>query len=314
MRRISFLSKIFRSSGRQEHAAGRLLLRASCGQCYPRVFAGLMRLVVGDLHGCYHTLRRLLAHAGWSAGHDELWLVGDLVNKGSASLDALRWISRHSSSTRAVLGNHDLHLLAVADGLRCPGRTDRLQDVLDASDRGPLLDWLRSRPLMHREQGWMMVHAGLAPPWSAADAVKLAASAREALSGPSAEQVLAATIQADLGALPVWSDPGSWQDNPGPVAAILTQIRIAHPSGRLDLGFTGEPAAAPDGFQPWYELSDVPGGELTVVFGHWARLGCRSGPGFCCLDSGCVYGGELSGLWLETGEKVSVRVCGQDLS
>jgi bis(5'-nucleosyl)-tetraphosphatase (symmetrical) len=272
-----------------------------------------MRLVVGDLHGCYQTLRRLLAHAGWSAGRDELWCVGDIVTKGTGSLEALRWLRQHAGSVRAVLGNHELHLLAVASGLRRPGRTDRLDEVLAAPDRGPLLDWLRSWPLLHQETGWLMVHAGLWPAWTGSEAARLAASAAEALRGPSAGRVLATAIRADLEARPAPSASRAWQDAPGLVAAILTQIRIVHPSGRLDLGFTGAPGAAPDGLRPWYELSAAPGDGLAVLFGHWARLGRWSGPWLCCLDSGCVYGGELSGLWLETGEAVSVPVSGHDL-
>jgi bis(5'-nucleosyl)-tetraphosphatase (symmetrical) len=274
------------------------------------VFEGDMKLVVGDVHGCYHTLLRLLEKVGWSAGRDELWCVGDMVNKGSGSLQVLRWMVRHSGAVRAVLGNHDLHLLSVAAGIYPEDRDDSLSDALEAPDRELLLGWLRRCSFIHRDGPWLMVHAGLWPGWGVAEAEELAALVAETLGGSRANSLLSMLAA---------SRKRSWDCEPGGLkrlvvaASILTEIRVAHPEGRLDLGFTGAPAAAPAGFRPWFELSRVPGPETTVLFGHWARLGRLDRPGLHCLDSACVYGGDLSGMILETSEVVTQPVSEVDL-
>ena len=242
---------------------------------------------IGDIQGCYRTLQALLATVSFDPARDRLWLVGDLVGRGPASLDVLRWASQLGDRIVAVLGNHDLHLLAVDRGVREPRQRDRLEPVLDAPDRAELLEWLAGRPLLHREDGNLLVHAGLHPSWSVATAESLAREAERALRGPESRALLAAL-----------QDPpnGATLDTTHALR-IMSSIRVCNADGRVDFDYKGPPTEAPTGYQPWYV--DRSAREDRIVFGHWAAHGLHLEPGLACLDSGCIWGRDLSALRLD---------------
>ncbi len=251
---------------------------------------------IGDVHGCAETLARLVSRLGPLAPDDRIWLVGDLVNRGPSSAEVLRWASE-TRNVDAVLGNHDLHLLARAAGLGRVRAGDTVDDVLVAPDRERLLAWLRQRRLAVFEPGFVLVHAGLLPGWNERTAQRRAAGAEAALRGDRCAELLAALARGRR----------SRARDLGPeveAASIMTRIRVVEQDGSPRRGFTGGPAEAPAGTRPWFELSPLPSPARPVVFGHWAMLGLHHRPGVWCLDSGCVYGGLLSAMRLEDGAVV----------
>ncbi len=254
---------------------------------------------IGDVHGRWHELSELLAVVR-PGDHDTVWLVGDLVNRGPDSLAVLRWAAGSGDRVVAVLGNHDLYLLARAEGLAAPEPRDTLEPVLEAPDRDDLLAWLRMRPLLHREGDRVLVHAGLWPSWGAADAE---AAAREAEGLLAAGTALLARLAS--GEIPSWSPELAAEDRAHAAAAILTNLRAVLADGRPWQG-VGPPEALPAGAAPWFRRSRAVAERVTVVFGHWARLGLRLEPGVVALDSGCVHGGALTAVCLEDRRVVRV--------
>lgn len=257
---------------------------------------------IGDVHGCFLTLRRLLQRISYDPGRDRLWLVGDLVNRGPRSLEVLRWAVEQGERLTVVLGNHDLHLLARAAGLARARRRDTLEEVLAAPDRDDLLAWLRGRPLLHREDGFLLVHAGLLPAWTVADAERLAREVEAALRANRAGRLLA-SLRVE--------PPRPWRASLAAGArrrlalAVFTRLRTLRPGGRLCDDFSGPPDEAPDGCLPWFDFPDRQTAGETVIFGHWAALGLlrRDGlAGLVGLDTGCVWGRELTALRLEDGK------------
>jgi bis(5'-nucleosyl)-tetraphosphatase (symmetrical) len=254
---------------------------------------------IGDLHGCHATLEALLERIGFDAGSDRAWLVGDLVNRGPRSLAVLRWAHQMGDSLVAVLGNHDLHLLARAEGLRPEKRRDTLDEVLAAPDRDELLAWLRRRPLFHRQGPWVMVHAGLLPAWTLADAAELAQELEEALAGDGLRPLLA-QAQEDK-PLPAWRDDLDAGERLRLALYAFTNLRTLLPDGRPDPEFSGPPHQAPGGHRPWFDLPAARPAEAELLCGHWAALGLHRRPGLTALDSGAAWGGPLSALRLEDG-------------
>jgi bis(5'-nucleosyl)-tetraphosphatase (symmetrical) len=259
---------------------------------------------IGDVHGCFATLTRLLSRIGYSPKEDRLWLVGDLVNRGPRSLAVLRWAAElDPGRSVVVLGNHDLHLLARALGLARERRRDTLDPILAARDRDDLLAWLRARPLLHREDGHLLVHAGLLPEWTIAEAESLAREVEGELRGERADRLLG-SLRDDL--------PGPWRAALSGGArrklalAAFTRLRTLIPGKGLCTEFSGSPEEAPDGCLAWF---DVPGREsrnTTVLFGHWAALGYRRRDRVIALDSGCVWGRELTAFRLDDGKVFQV--------
>jgi bis(5'-nucleosyl)-tetraphosphatase (symmetrical) len=211
----------------------------------------------------------------------------------SSAADVLRWARAEGDGVVAVLGNHDVHLLARAAGVSERRRRDTLEDVLAAADGPELLAWLRARPLVHREGGFFLVHAGLLPAWSLDDAAALAREVEAVLRGPESARLLAEhdrVIERYTSSLPRW-------ERVKLALAVLTRLRVAAPDGTIDLRFDGHPGDAPAGMQAWFDQRR-PDRE-TIVHGHWARLGLRVAPGHIALDTGCVYGGALTAIRLE---------------
>jgi bis(5'-nucleosyl)-tetraphosphatase (symmetrical) len=260
---------------------------------------------IGDVQGCFDELAALLGEIGFAASRDRLWFVGDLVNRGPKSLEVLRFVRALGERATVVLGNHDLHLLRLAAGIGKANRGDTLDAVLDAPDRDELVAWLRTRLLLHAEDDHLMMHAGLLPSWTAAQARDLAREVEEALRGKRYRDVL-----AELSSGP----PHQWRDDlRGPerlrvVTSALTRLRFCNADGLMDLKAKGRPDEAPPGFLPWF---DVPGRrtrDVTVVCGHWSVLGLHVRPRLLAIDSGCVWGASLTAIRLED-RKVYQRKC-----
>ncbi|MCU0230490.1 MAG: symmetrical bis(5'-nucleosyl)-tetraphosphatase [Acidobacteria bacterium] len=256
---------------------------------------------IGDIQGCWEPLQRLLAKAAFDPARDRLWLVGDLVNRGPASLEVLRWARELGDRAVIVLGNHDLHLIGRAMGTTRPRPSDTLDDVLAAPDRDALVAWLRARPFAHREGRFLMVHAGLLPEWTVADAMAAARVLEQALQGPDAG---AAELLAGLHAksAPRPGAPQSDAERRGLALAALVRIRCLDPrTGALDLRYKGPPDQAPDGLIAWCDAPTRREREVTLICGHWSALGLHIRPDLIAIDTGCWMGRSLTAVRLDDG-------------
>ncbi len=259
--------------------------------------------VIGDVHGHLPTLERLLAEIRFDRHADRLWFCGDLVNRGPDSLGVLRRVTDLGDRALTVLGNHDIHLLARAEGLAEPKRRDTLDAVLSAPDRDDLLAWLRHRPLIHREGHWALVHAGLHPDWTLNQAAALAAEVEVGLRGERYQR----TID------PARDTPGVWQphlrgnERRRYTLSVLSRVRMLERGGRLS-PYSGPPGEAPPGLTPWFTLPHRRPDGVTVIFGHWAALGHHRADRAICLDSGCAWGKSLTAMRLDDGEITQVPV------
>jgi bis(5'-nucleosyl)-tetraphosphatase (symmetrical) len=256
---------------------------------------------IGDVQGCWEPLARLLEACAFDPAADRLWFVGDLVNRGPDSLRVLRFVHGLGARAVTVLGNHDLHLLAVAAGVRKASRKDSLSAILEAEDREPLLAWLRTLPLAHREGGFphLMVHAGVPPAWSAGDTLALAAEVQAALRGPGCGDFL----RHMYGDHPDrWDDGLAGHERLRVITNCLTRMRFCRADGTLDLDNKSPPEDASHGFLPWYRHAGRRAADTPIVFGHWAALEGRADtPNVHALDTGCVWGGRLTAMRLEDG-------------
>jgi len=249
---------------------------------------------IGDVHGCWETLQVLLERLDLDWRRDRLWLVGDLGNRGPGSLEVLRWAAdlhaRMGERFAVTLGNHDLHLVAIHEGLTAPRPQDTLGPVLEAADRDELLAWLLERPLLHRDGGHVLVHAGLLPSWDLAEADRRARAAEAALRDP-------ATRHAMLERPAARGAPRERRD-----LDVLARLRTCT-LAEEPCPWSGLPEGAPEGCRPWFEWPHRRG-EATVLFGHWAALGFHRAPGAIALDSGCAWGGALTAWRIEDGAAV----------
>ena len=254
---------------------------------------------IGDVHGCRKTLRRLLKRCDFSEGRDRLWFVGDLVNRGPASLDTLRFVRDLGDRATVVLGNHELHLLAVASSLRPLRGKDTFGKILKASDRDDLMEWLRCLPLTHREDGCLLIHAGLLPDWKQKDAERAAREAEAALRGDRFERALTGLYEPSPDH---WVPDAKKRVRVGVTLRALTRLRVVSEEGGMERSFTGPPEERPRGTLPWFDHPARKKDKATVIFGHWAALGYRRGRRWLCLDSGCVWGGSLTAVRLDDGQ------------
>lgn len=264
---------------------------------------------IGDVQGCYDELCALLDDIGFEPAADRLWFVGDLVNRGPKSLDVLRLAVSLGDAASTVLGNHDLHLIAAANGRVGPRSRDTLDAILDAEDRDALLGWLRNSPVFHTDDalGVSLVHAGLAPPWTIADAQRLARELEACLRGPGCEDFLAEMYG---------NEPDRWSDSlEGParlriITNAFTRIRYCRGDGSLVVDEKRPPQEAPPGLYPWYAHPDRRSRGTPIVFGHWAALQMSEAEedahGVYHIDHGCVWGGRLTALRLEDMRRFSV--------
>lgn len=257
---------------------------------------------IGDIQACHRELEQLLDRLHFKPSHDRLWLTGDLVGRGPQPLATLRTVHRLGDAATMVLGNHDLHLLAQAAGVT--DRNDRsLQEVLEAPDREELLDWLRCRPLLHidRELGYGMIHAGLAPQWDT-DTARCCASEVEARLRSEAHPGFLASMYGDKP--DTWTPGLAGTDRLRFITNCLTRLRFCTPDGRLALREKGGPGEVGPDLAPWFSMPQRQSGDLQWLFGHWSTLGQVHWPEHRVygLDSGCIWGGALTALCLETGE------------
>ena len=264
--------------------------------------------VVGDIQGCKGPLKRLLKRVKFSWDRDRLWCTGDLVNRGPRCLKTLRWFYKHRENIQIVLGNHDLHLLAIAAGAKSLGRKDTLGPIIEAPDGPTLLSWLRQQPLIHHERDVTLVHAGIPPQWSIAEAIVHAREVEEALRSDAACTFLAQMY----GDLPnVWSEELAGMERLRIITNYLTRMRYCYADGRLDLISKGPltdpggPAAEDDALDAWFNHKKRKARDDTIIFGHWASLrGHTSTPTAIGLDTGCVWGNSMTLYCVESGERV----------
>lgn len=251
---------------------------------------------IGDVQGSFAELKALLDVFRFDIAKDRLWFVGDLVNRGPASLATLRFVRDLGDRALSVLGNHDLHLLALAQGCVKSREDDTLAEVIAAPDRDELLDWLRHRPMIHVEGNHTLVHAGLLPQWTVAEAKSLAGEVESQLRSASYAEFLAALY----GSRPKhWRDDLSGPDRLRVIVNAMTRLRFCTPEGVMEFRTKGEVSEAPDGYVPWFDVPGRKSAHNTVICGHWSALGLRLTPKLIALDSGCVWGGQLSAIRLE---------------
>jgi len=259
---------------------------------------------IGDVQGCCGALQQMLDAIRFDARRDRLWFVGDLVNRGPASLETLRLVKSLGESAVVVLGNHDLHLIALEAGYGRRRADDTLEEVLAAADGAELVAWLRRRPLMHLELPYAVVHAGLLPQWTVAQARSLAAEVEGALCAPTYRDFLAMLY----GSRPDrWDDRLKGHDRLRVIVNAMTRMRFCMADGVMAFQAKGPPENAPKRFFPWFDVPRRASANATVIFGHWSALGLKVGPNLIGLDTGCVWGGTLSALRLEDRHLFQVR-------
>ncbi|HVL74763.1 MAG TPA: symmetrical bis(5'-nucleosyl)-tetraphosphatase [Noviherbaspirillum sp.] len=259
--------------------------------------------VIGDIQGCGERLEVLLRKIEEEDAGASFVFVGDLVNRGPRSLETLRRVRALGERARTVLGNHDLHLLAVANDIRAPHRSDTLDPILQAADSRELLDWLRKQPLALEVNGHLVVHAGVLPQWTAAQTLALAQEVESVLRGPDWVEFL----KRMYGNTPArWSDDLEGADRLRCIVNALTRLRFCSADGTMELTSKGVETEMP-GYMPWF---DVPGRKteaVTVVFGHWSTLGLVLRPNLISLDTGCLWGGKLTAVRLSDRHVVQVN-------
>jgi len=252
-----------------------------------------MNYLIGDLQGCCDAFERLLERVDFSPSRDRLYLLGDLANRGPATLATLRRLIGLGDAATCLLGNHDLHLLAVAHGHAKPSKGDTLGDVLEAADRPAIVDWLRHQRLAVHEHGWLMVHAGVVPQWDLADTLALAGEIEARLQAPDLSDFLAVMYG---------NEPSRWDEGLTGNARlrfavnVLTRMRFCAADGTLDLKTKDGMGPPPDGMHRWFEAPGRRTAGQPIAFGHWSTLGLMDRPDLLALDTGCVWGGQLSAM------------------
>ena len=263
---------------------------------------------IGDVQGCFKTLCALLDTINFDRKRDQLWFAGDLINRGPQSLDVLRFVKSLGHQALSVLGNHELHLLAITHGLRKPKPKDTLTEILEAPDRKKLLNWLHHLPLYHynADLKFAMVHAGLPPQWTLDTVQKAASEVETLLRGPSASKFLKHYFSTDAGATPKTKD--KWE-RMAYSTNCLTRLRFCDKKGHLHFAYKGPPGAQPEPYLPWFDCPSRLTADQSIVFGHWAALGPCSTPNVYPLDTGCVWGGPLTAMCLETKTQYTMASC-----
>lgn len=258
---------------------------------------------IGDVQGCFTELCALLERISFDERRDRLWFVGDLVNRGPGSLETLRFVKRLGERAVTVLGNHDLHLVALACGYGRARGDDTLDAVIEAPDCSELIDWLRTLPLAHAGEGHVMVHAGLLPQWSVEQALHLASEVERELRGPQHREFL----ERLYGSKPdTWTDSLAGADRLRVIVNAMTRMRFCTPEGQMEFKSKGESAQAPRGYLPWFGVPGRASASATIVCGHWSALGLMLLPNLIALDAGCVWGGKLTAIRLEDRRIVQV--------
>jgi len=262
---------------------------------------------IGDVQGCLSELQQLLDKLKFDTASDQLWLVGDLVNRGPDSLGTLRLVRSLGEQCITVLGNHDLHLLALCIADSTPDISHTMQDVLDADDRDELIDWLRQQPLAHYDAALdtLMVHAGIPPQWDGLQTLQLASEVEAVVRSDEA----AAFFTAMYGKEPArWDDALTGQDRVRCITNQLTRLRFCTADGTMNYDYKGPVGGEPDDVSPWFDLPDRNIGSRRIVFGHWSALGYLNRGDVIGLDTGCVWGDRLTAIQLDDPEAEAVSV------
>ncbi len=262
---------------------------------------------VGDLQGCLKPLKKLLKKIQFDYDNDTLWLTGDLVNRGPQSLETLRFVYQHRKSIVTVLGNHDLHLLAIAGGYKIPSRSDTLDDILDAPDKDELLSWLRQQPLLHHDKdlAYTMVHAGIPPQWSLKKAIKRAQEVEAVLKDERIGLFLATMYGNEPS---IWKKGLAEVDRWRVITNYFTRMRFCTEKGKLELHSKSTIHHAPKGYSPWFEFMERKTYNDRIIFGHWAALeGEAYSENAYALDTGCVWGNALTAMRLEDQQRFSIQ-------
>ncbi len=265
---------------------------------------------IGDIQGCYDELQQLLQQIQFDPAEDTLWFTGDLVNRGPKSLETLRFVKGLGESAITVLGNHDLHLLAVWQNKHKHfNSNDGLRAVFEADDGEQLLQWLRVQPLMHYDAklDYAMIHAGLPPQWDRDEALARAAEVEKVLRGRKFHEFLGHMY----GNKPTrWSEKLDGWDRLRFIVNCFTRLRFCKADGKLEFKHKGEVKNAPEGYLPWFEVAPRNSRQQRLVFGHWSALGLYQQHNVHSIDTGCLWGGALTALQLETGEITSLSCQG----
>lgn len=262
---------------------------------------------VGDIQGCLKPLQALLIRTNFNPQKDKLWVAGDMINRGPESLKTLRLLFHLKHCTKVVLGNHDLHLLAVAAGYRNPTPSDTLKEILSAPDRDVLLEWIRQQPLLHHDKKlkFTMVHAGIPPQWSLEEAKKRAKEVKTVLHSKKIHHFLSTMYGNEP---KQWSNSLKGGDRWRVITNYLTRMRFCTASGQLDLNAKTGIDKAPRGFLPWYAHKNRLTHDDNIIFGHWAALGGEADhENVYAIDTGCVWGGELTMIRLEDKKKFAAK-------
>ena len=270
----------------------------------------MTRFAVGDIQGCYDELRALLQRIRFSADRDQLWFVGDLVNRGPKSLETLRFVRDLGDNAVTVLGNHDLHLLARALTKHEKSKSgDTLDEVLDAPDRDALIEWLLHRPLAHHDASKqdLLIHAALIPPWTVSTALELTREVQKALRDDPRK-----LFEIMYGNSPdEWSESLKGADRLRFTINVLTRTRVCTAEGKIDLKMRGGPNKAKPPFRPWFDFDQRKSRDTRVIFGHWSALGFVNDHGVVGLDTGCVWGSALTAFDLDNErEPISLQCSG----
>lgn len=269
----------------------------------------MARYAVGDVQGCFYSFEALLAQINFDPEQDVLWLVGDIINRGTGSMQMLRWCYEHQAQLRVVLGNHDLHAIAVAHGLKSAHRSDTLGEIFDHPQGQVWLDWLRYQPLMYQEDDFAMVHAGLLPTWTLQLAGELAHEVEKVLQSADYLHFLREMYG---------NQPDHWQaslvgwDRLRLITNAFTRLRVCDADGKMDFAFKGELADVPDGYYPWFKVPGRVAYDKPVIFGHWSALGLYMQAGVLGLDTGCLWGRSLTAYCLETEQVTQVPLDNRD--
>lgn len=267
---------------------------------------------IGDIQGCFSTLKNLLDHIQFDENKDTLWFTGDLVNRGTQSLETLRFIKQLGERHRIVLGNHDLHLLAISNHAHTGWKDDTLTGILNAPDKQELLDWLSHQPLIHHDAvlNYTMVHAGLAPMWTLSQAQALSKEVETILQSNNAAEF----FHHMYGNTPArWNDDLQSWDRLRCITNYFTRSRFCHPDGSLELENKGKLDSHPEKLMPWFQVPHRINANLNIIFGHWAALGgITNTPNTFALDTGCVWGFSLTAMRLEDRQRFQVAYQGDE--
>lgn len=259
--------------------------------------------VIGDVQGCFNAFQALLLKLDFNIKKDRIWLVGDVVNRGNGSLEMLRWCVEHQDHIQVVLGNHDLHTLVVANGIVTARKSDTLDALLAANDRDHLLEWLRFQPVMHYELGYVMVHAGLLPQWTVEMALAYAKEVEQALKAENYVDFLRHMYGNQPAA---WDDHLQGWDRLRVITNAFTRLRICNVEGEMEFDFKGELSDIPEGYMPWFDVPNRLSLQTPIVFGHWSALGLQHRNQVYALDTGCLWGRQLTAYAIETKAIIQV--------